>query len=353
MKKQRIKNLINGIVALSCVALFMFLFLTLTFSYQDDVFTIIASVFAGVLVILLLNSLVHETGHVLFGVFSGLKFYSVKFLWLFIGKKEGKLKVLLESSDGEIGSTVLVPKSPEKVFEKYVLSAFGGLLFTFLLITAQVLICLFCKNLIIYSALGITFPITVYVFLINLFPLFENNDGYIVYAYLSGGKLKTVCSNYFTATAWLYAGVEPSELDSTLLLDHGVESPYFSNVRYLRYLAYVNSDEERAVEELRQISDLSKLSFCVDEVYEELLFCALLIGDEKFIKAHENEVIKIISKQERPQSFRVHASLRINDKDIEWAKLILESGIKFCDTYAVKGIAKSEKRYMKFMLDNL
>lgn len=353
MKKQTVKNLINGVLAILCVALFLFLFIMLAFSYDGGLLTVIALVFLGVIITIFANSVVHELGHLIFGIFCGLKFYSIQFLWLFIGKENGKIKVKFSSSNGELGVTVLTPSSSGKTFQKYVISALGGLIFSLLIIISQVLICLYCKNVIVYASLGITFPISVYVFLINLFPTFENNDGYLIYSFLSGEKLKLVASNYYDLVGLLYEGVEPSELDSSKLIDYGGEDVYSTNLRYLRYLAYVNGDEESAIKELRKISDLSKLSNLVEEVYEELFFCALLIKDDKFITAHEEEVLEIILRELRPQSFRVHASYRIYKGDISWAKLIMQSGIEFSKSYAVKGVAKAEIKYLESMLNNL
>ncbi len=353
MKKNRIKLIINGLTACLCVLLFAYLALNLLSGYESEVVKILISAFLGVIITLLLNSVVHELGHIIAGLICGLKFNSVQFSWLFIGKTRGKLKVKFKSSEGELGVTELIPKTSQKAFEKYVISAVGGLVTSFILLTVQVLICLFSTSLILYAGLGITFPITAYIFLINLFPVFENNDGHLVYTFMRGGDDKKICSNYYTATALLYEGVEPSELEPSLLIDYQKEGEYSVGVRYLRYLAYIQSDEERAILELRKISDLSKFYGIREEVFEELYFSALTIGDDKFIKAYEQDAVRIFSKEERPQSFRAHAVYRIKNGEADWAKLILKSGIDFCSTYPVKGVAKAEKRYMELMLKNL
>lgn len=336
-----------------CVVLFAYLAVNLLSAYKNEAIKVILSVIIGVLITLLLNSVLHELGHVIAGLLCGLKFNSVQFFCLFIGIVKGKLKIKYKNSGGEIGVSELIPNSCEKVLEKYVISAFGGLIFTFILLTVQILICLLSKSLIAYAGLGITFPITAYIFLINLFPSFENNDGHLIYTYLSGGKNKNVCSNYYRAIALLYEGVEPSEIEPSLLIDYQLESEYSVGIRYLRYLAYIKSDEERAISELRKISDLSKFYSIREEVFEELFFSALTIGDDKFVKAYEQDAIKIFSKDERPQSFRAHAVYRIKNGELDWAKLILSSGIEFCKTYPIKGIAKSEQKYMEIMLNNL
>ena len=348
MKKKTVNLIINGLTACLCIVLFAYLSVNLLTGYISQALKVILSVIVGVLITLALNSIVHELGHVLSGLLCGLKVNSVQFYFLFIGKDKGKFKVKIKSSGGEIGVTDLAPKSTQKVLEKYVISAIGGLVATLILLIVQVLICLLSKSLILYAGLGITFPITAYIFLINLFPNFAGNDGYLIYTYLQGGNPKRVCQNYYLATALLYQGVEPS-----LLIDYGVESEYSVGIRYLRYLAYLQSDEETAIKELRKISDLSKFSTAREEVFEELYFSALTIGDNKFVKAYEDYALSIFSKQERPQSFRAHAVYLIKNGEMDWAKLILNSGVEFCESYPVKGVAKSEKRYMQEILNNL
>lgn len=353
MKKSRLKLIINALTAGLCVILFAYLAISLLTADLSKALTILLSLIIGVIVTYLLNSIIHELGHLVVGLISGLKFSSIQFLWLYIGKEQGKIKIRLKNSNGEVGLTELIPTSKDKVLEKYVSSALGGLVASFLLLTAQIIIALFSKSLIVYAGLGVTFPITAYILLINAFPVFENNDGYFIYTYLQGGEIRQVCKNYYEATALLYSGVEPSELEPSLLIDYQVENEYSVGIRYLRYLAYLQSDEERAIKELRKISDLSKFTSIREEVFEELFFSALTIGDDKFVKTYEQDAVRIFEKENRPQSYRAHAVYRIKNGEIDWAKLILKSGIKFCDSYAVKGVAKAEKRYMELILNNL
>ena len=353
MKRHKVKDIVNGLTALLCVALLVFLVVNLITVYPDKIIEIIISVLVGAVVTIFINSVIHELGHVLFGAIAGLKVYSVQFLNLFIGIENGKFKIKFKPLASELGETVLLPKNTQNVAKKFVISSVGGLLFSLLLIIAQVLIVLLVDNAIIEAGLGATFPITAYVFLINLFPLFENNDGCLVYNYLAGGERKVVLENYYKCVALLVGGTEPSELDGALLLRYDGCDGYHAYIDYLRYLAYVKNDEESAIKELRKLSDLSKVAYLNDEIFEEMFFASIILNDDKFIKAHAEEAVEIVSLQERPQSYRIHASYRIYNGEGDWAKLILESGIKYCDTYAIKGIATAERKYMEAMLNNL
>lgn len=353
MKKLRIKQLVNASIALLCIALFSLLFISILSLSNVSILNAILSTLIGLIITLFANVILHELGHLISGVFSGLKFYSIQILWLFIGRENGKFKIKFKGANGELGSTEFLPQNSENVFRNYVNSALGGLVATFLLIIVQVIVCLTVKYLEFYCTLGITFPLTVYIFLVNFFPMFENNDGYLVYKYMSGGKDKLVCENYYTALSELISGVEPSDINSSLLLNYGGVDGYSAGIRYLRYLAYIKHDEESALKELREISDLSDNSFLADEIFEELFFSALVLNDVKYIKTRETSMMPLFEKCQRPQTFRIHASYRVFIGETDWAKLILQSGIEFCKTYHVKGVAKSEEKYMQLMLESI
>lgn len=353
MKKNNVKILVNVSLAIVCIALFLLLFISILFAFNQNVLAVILSVGLGLFIILVSNSIFHELGHAIIGVFSGLELYSIKFFCFLFVREKGKIKFKFDKSLGELGSTVLNPKTKEKVLKKYVASAMGGLGATFILLLAQILICSLTKNLIVYCALGITFPLTVYIFMVNLLPVFENNDGYLVYKYLSGGDEREIIENYFTLIAELFLGVEPCDVTPSLLIKYNGVSGYSANIRYLRYLAFIRSDEERALKELREISDLSAISNLNDEIFEELFFSAILLNDKRFIKANEQSALAVFEKPVRPQTYRIHGAYRIWSGEKDWAKLILKSGIEFCKDYAVKGLASSEKKYMELLIKNI
>jgi hypothetical protein len=183
--------------------------------------------------------------------------------------------------------------------------------------------------------------------------VFTGNDGWLVYTCLAGGEEYEIMRAAYQATAMLYDGVEPENLDSSLLVNYNEFSDFSVKIRYLRYLAYLSRDEERAVKELYAISDLSLLGSGMDKVFKELFFAAILLKDSRYVETNRGRAVELFEMELSPQDFRIHAALRISDGDNEWAKLILQSGIKFCDGYFVSGIAKSEKKYMQNMLNNL
>ncbi|MBR6737179.1 MAG: hypothetical protein IKL82_02295 [Clostridia bacterium] len=348
MKNRKLQIILNAVIAVISLAVYIVLLL----GVKENVFKAILFSLLGLIAVYVFNALIHELTHVISGAISGLKPYSVQVLNLFIGKDEtGKFKVLFKRSYGELGSTVFIPKTDKKVFEKYAISSLSALISNLLVLAVQCVVAFTTGNLFVYSFIGITFPLTLYILLVNLIPVF-NNDGRLLYLYILGGEELEVCKNYYTAVACLTLGETPSNLNSSLLIKCG-KGDYSVGIRYLRYLAYLNSDEEGAIKELYKISDLSALTMLNDEVEKELFFSALLLGDDKYVSQNKEEVISILEKQLTPADFRIHASFLVYSGESEWAKLVLNSGVKFCEKYPVKGLAKSEKAYMEDMLKQL
>lgn len=348
MKKFKLKSFLNVIIAVFCVLTFAFLLMS-SLTESMDFARVIAYSVLGCLITLFANIFLHEIFHLIFGAFAGLKFSELQLFFLNLKKKGKKIKFKFKGADGVFGYSLMATDNPDGAMKKYVVSSFGGLLISFLIIVSQVVVSLSVKDLFLVVAIGNTLPISVYIFLINLLPVFENNDGSLIYLYAMGGEKKATCENYFKAVALLNSGVEPSNLDSKYLIKSDADFTYGAKIAYLRYLAYITSDEEEAFKELYSLSDLSKHQDMYDEIFEEMFFSAILMDDKKFIKNNENYAIKIFENPIRPQTFRVHASYRVYTEELDWAKLIVDSGISFCEDYEVKGIAKAEKSYLELI----
>ncbi len=348
MKNRALKIILNAVIGIVSVAVFVLLF----FSLRTDYFPALWYSLAGLVGAYLLNAIIHELAHVISGAIVGLKPYSVQILNLFIGKDEtGKFRFAFRRSYGELGSTVFMPKTSVKVYEKHAISSLVALSSNLAILIAQCVIANASTNLVVVSTVGITFPVTLYLFLINFIPVFDN-DGKILYSFLLGGKNLQIAKNYHNALAELTLGTTPENLNSQYLIIVG-DSPYSVGIRYLRYLAYLKNDEEGAIKELMKISDISALPSISEDIEKELFFSAILLGNDKYIKECEDRVVGLLEKQFSPTDYRIHASYRIKTGEVEWAKLILNSGIEYCKTYPNKGLALSEEAYMNSIKNQL
>ena len=81
MKKKILKYVIEWILILSLLALYAFMFIDVLDSSTNVIYTIGLSAL-GILITIFLSSLAHELGHVVFGLFSGLKLHTITVLFI-------------------------------------------------------------------------------------------------------------------------------------------------------------------------------------------------------------------------------------------------------------------------------
>ncbi len=186
-----------------------------------------------------------------------------------------------------------------------------------------------------------------------MLPLREDNDGaLLIFYYVKGGVYSELITNVQTIEAEIMCGVEPKDVSSHLLMEFAPSYDYYSVLlKYYRYIAFLWRDEETAFKELFQISDLDKLPDSLYEtIYKELFFASIIRGDKSFVLNNEEVVVGYLERQKSPSDFRIHSAYRLFKGDNEWAKLIIESGLKSLQESS--GIEKYERRLLEAMQSN-
>ena len=357
MKNAVLKRLINLIVTLLVIALYVVYFIYVISLKKSQVLQVVGFSVLGLVVSYLLTTLIHELGHILFGLICRLKLCYVKLFGLRFYKNEnGKLKVTLSRDGNVFGETAFYSTSNENSAVKIGLTAFGGPIFSFIQVIAQLVIALtLIDNTFMFCTFGISFVVPLYVFLINVIPFSYEHDGSVAFTMLSGGKKSHIASSYVTASLLIAGGVSPEELNGKYLAVYDEDYSFYNiKIIRLRYLSVLINDENTAFLELDKISDLSRLpDGTYAEVLYELFFKALVLNDSEFINLHKEEVLEYLDEDDSPTSFRVQTALCVYNEEYERAKLLVDSGIKMCNSYANKGIAKLEKQLLERFKDVL
>ena len=119
-------------------------------------------------------TLVHEVGHLVFGLFTGYEFNYIHVGGRILVKKDGKLVFKESRRKIPAGSCLMITKRDEENF-KFILYYLGGGIFTSILTVACFIVAIFTSEidfqLFFYIASGYTFLIT----LLNLIPLASND----------------------------------------------------------------------------------------------------------------------------------------------------------------------------------
>ena len=350
MKNFNWKKLVNIGVGLLVLVLYVVYFIFTLSLKRDSVFTVIGFSMLGLLSAYVITAIFHEIGHLVLGAITKLKLCYFQFFGVRVSKKDdGKISISLQK-DGVLGETAFYPSNGDDVAKKIGLTALGGPIFTFIqTIVYLVISIVFMENTAIFCVFGISFVVPLYVFLINIIPFSYDYDGAIVLTMLSGGKKAIIASSYITASALIYKGEEPYNVSGRYLTTYDENYDFFSvKVIHLRYLSSLINNEETAFKELDKISDKDKLpDGTYGDVIYELLFRALILGDEEYIKENKDEVLDYLAMDDSPTSIRVQVALCIYEGDYQRADLLIKSGIETCATYPVIGIAKFEKQMLE------
>ena len=347
MKRKVIKQVLEWTIIILLFALYAFLVVDAVASSENVIYTI-GFCALGLIITVFLSSLVHELGHLIFGLLAGLKIRSITVLFIkftFKSKRFPKIQFVMPN---DFGLTEFLPRTSRGFAKKICISAIGGLVFSTLYLAMGIAF-MYVGNYFTYCVFGITFPITAYIILVNLIPFDETSDGYLIFTLMAGGKLKRVIENSLTAIADVMLGVEPKDLDSRLLAEFTSECDVYSvRVIYMRYLAYFRRDRERAVKELISICDSQKLN---EEFYmiifKELFYNAILNSDDAYVKANAEEAINYLSYEMHPIDYRIHASYRLYSGDYDWANLIVKAGEDKITSFEERGICTAELDYLK------
>ncbi len=351
MKSKNIKILLWGVVLAITLGAFLIHFISILVVYNHIWAQVLLYSFLGLVITAFLAPLCHELGHIVVGLCCGFRLvsFTIGFLRFSFDKK---LKISLVGFH-EFGETVMLPKTPKNYPEKLRATTIAGLLVSVIYMLVGMGIVFLSKNFYVVLLFGISYHLSAYVLLVNALPFREDNDGSLLISYyVKGGVYSELVENVQNVEAEIMCGVEPKDVSSHLLMEFAPSYDYYSVLlKYYRYIAFLWRDEESAFKELFQISDLDKLPDSLYEtVYKELFFASIIRGDTAFVLKHEDIVIGYLEKHESASDFRIHSAYRLFKGDNDWAKLIIESGLKTLrDT---TGIEKYEKRLLVAMKNN-
>ncbi len=102
---------------------------------------------AGTIVIYLLQIALHEAGHLVFGLISGYKFSSYRFLFLMIHKKDGKIKLSKFSVPGTAGQCLMLPPEMKDGKIPVFLYNIGGVVFNLISVILMTVIMIIFQDI--------------------------------------------------------------------------------------------------------------------------------------------------------------------------------------------------------------
>ncbi len=251
---------------------------------------------AGAFIACFLSVLLHELGHMLFGALCGFKVLSFRLFSAETVYSNGRRIRKKRDKDFCFGKSTLIPKSEDKPKKKLIITASGGLLFSFLVFIGYLLSNVLLEGIspFIYAAISPGLTVSLYIFLSSFLPYRSaagRSDGALIAGLNREADYAAVMESLVKIQAQLFAGKSPAEIDRQLYFkapmladDHATMFQLF----YYRYLYYLDTGEyDKAAQVNRKAIELG--DFLPPDEYARLYLNAcfdfILSGEHEKAKA--------------------------------------------------------------------
>lgn len=354
-------NVINNLLllALTVVAVFVATFIG-NLNFKVQLLPTVCLFLVGAIIFALLNTVVHEFGHVIAGKKNKFEFYSMRvFLWTFY-KNNGKIKGYFTGLKEELGATEMLPVGMENLEKRFKNLAkggiFGSLLMLILSIIPLVTASFFADNLWwLYAILSMGFPVSLYFFLGNGLPMSNEgilNDSAVIYGINKGNDDAKVTLGLLKIHSELMRGKSPAEIDEKLFYDLPQLPEDDPNFIILLNNRYSYELDRENYEKLNKIS--SRLEGLLDDmpriyqgvVMADLLYnaCAINLDEEKADNLVEDNE-KYLNKVNNFTNLRIKAAyLLYVVKETAQAKEFIEKAERELLKCKIPGIIKFETK---------
>lgn len=255
-----------------------------------------ACLVAGALVASFISVLLHELGHMLFGLFCGFKILSFRLFrteTIYLNGRRIKKK---RDKDFCYGRCVMVSKKEGREKGRLIISASGGLLLSFLVFAGYLLANVLLDGIspYIYAAVSPGLLVSLYIFLSSFLPYRSaggRSDGSMIRDLNRDPAFAAAMENLMRIETQLYQGRSPSEIDGDLYFkapmisdDHVTMFSLF----YHRYHYFLDMlDFEKAAETDRKVIELGDFLPPKEhaKLYLNACFDFILSGDTEKAKA--------------------------------------------------------------------
>ena len=303
---------------------------------------------------------IHEAGHLVFGLVSGYKFSSFRIGNIMIAKYGNKMKVKFFKIPGTGGQCIMIPPDLKKDKMPFVLYGYGGCIANIITSILFIILCLcFPNNGYVASICVALATIGIVAALLNGIPLKLGgicNDGYNVMAQkkepkamramwtqlsannrlMQGESLKTIPED------WLYMPDEKG-LNNTIIATIGVF--YANKLLVMEEFDKTIKTIDKLISEDNEVLELHKKLLICDKI-----FCILMTNNDsqEIDKLNNKEQIKFMKQMKKyPSVLRTQYALELIHKgNLEESKKIKATFEKVGKNYPYSGDIQDERNLM-------
>lgn len=343
--KRRFATIYAVTCALCLTAGFVAVFL---FAWQGGIPNVVLCLI-GLFLSLAFSPIIHEMGHVVFASAVKMDCVYVKAFCFKIYLKNGK-KRLGFASPFTPDQTQVLPKTSGNMQRRTLAYAIGGLAFSFVLLTAILVIAILFSRDLLWGLL----PYTAYLFLMNILPLEYPNGKTDI------GVFVGIQKGYDTEKNMLFAmeiqgqlseGKSFAEIDESLYMDVPQlceDEPMFAMMLDLRYRYYLDKQDmdnaAACLNRLVSIIDYMPMHEA-EKIAAELVYMNALRGEMP--QAEENaKACQGFLRENTATAKRVLAAWSVASGHTEHAKALKEQGEDCLQFERIAGVVKFEKNLL-------
>ena len=310
--------------------------------------------------------ILHESGHLIFGLLSGYEFTSFRIGSLTIIKEDGKLAIKKFNLKGTAGQCIMFPKEDDYEKCSYVLYNLGGVLINaivsalcFVIYTIasgntnidSILICMIGSGIVIVITNGIPMKISGVV-----------NDGYNVMSIINNKIMKYGFYIQLKVNGLMSRGMRVKDMPlKWFQIDEKSDfsNPLVTSIKCIEANYYHDKLEFDKAKECYEF--LLNYNPKIIKLYEYEIKCELLFyeiigerNEEKISKLYTDQLKSYIkaSKSHISKMRLMYAYALIIEKDMQKANNILDKLEINKNKYPNKGETESELEIIKFVRDN-
>ncbi|MGG7177467.1 M50 family metallopeptidase [Clostridium paraputrificum] len=320
-------------------------------------------IFVTLFITFIIQVIIHEGGHLVFGLLSGYEFISFRVGSLTIVNDDGKLTIKKFKIQGTGGQCLMMPKNEDYREIKYILFNLGGVFMNTVVSIASVAICItYSDNIILSIFLNMMIISGVIIIITNGIPMKVGgipNDGYNA---LSIGKSDIIKYSFYIQlkiNGLMYKGKRIKDMPiQWFQLKEGADynNPLITPVKCIEAAYYHDKlDFDNAK---KCYEDLLEVAPDIPKVYEYEIDCELLfyeiIGDRKhevIERLYTEELKKYIKATETHITKKrlMYAYYLIIERNMDKANKLLKEFEALKKTYPSKGEIANEVEVMEFV----
>lgn len=315
-----------------------------------DKTAVLITAFVSIFVSYLLIIIIHEAGHLVFGLLSGYKYLLFRVGSLTLIKRDNKFEFKKMSIKGTGGQCILMPpetSEPEKV--PFFLYHAGGGIFNLLTALIAFPIAFSISGIIIRTFLLVLGALSLVIGFTNLIPMIIQvpNDGYNIMMMLRKPSERVAIYKTLKVNGLLFNGMTLSQIDPEIL-ELGSEGFYKGAEKLLKGQALIDKlDYEDAEKILSEAANDDKIRYYQLESLSELMFCKIMnsASAEEIEKLYDQELAKFITAAGKTFISKrrlMYAYQLLIRHDAQAAEKEYQAAMKLKDTYPIEGEIISE-----------